>query len=68
VEVWLDTSHPHLPAEKREIFYEAVGRYFQENPTAERGAHFLSALREDHEAFPQILREIMDDESESSSS
>lgn len=56
--VWLDTAHPDLPAEKREAFYEAVDQYYRENPTAEREAHYLSVLQEDHEAFPKILREI----------
>lgn len=56
--VWLDTTNPGLPAEKREAFYEAVDRYYRQNPTAERDAHFLSVLKENHEAFPKILREI----------
>lgn len=57
--VWLETAHPDLPAEKREAFYEAVGQYYRESPTAERDGHYLSALQEDHEAFPGLLREII---------
>lgn len=59
--IWLDMTHPDLPAEKREAFYQAVDQYYRQNPTAERNAHYLSALQEDHEAFPKILREINTD-------
>lgn len=66
--VWLGTTHPNLPAEKREKFYESVGLYCRENPTAGRGGHFLVALLEDHEAFARILREITPCDSEGSAS
>lgn len=59
--VWLDTTSPGLPAEKREAFYEAVDQYHRQNQTAERDAHFLSALQEDHEAFTRILDEVTAD-------
>lgn len=63
--VWLDTTSPGLPAEKREAFYEAVDQYHRQNQTAERDARFLSALQEDHEAFTRILREIVGENADS---
>lgn len=66
--VWLDTTSPGLPAEKREAFYVAVDQYYRQNPTAERDAHFLSALQEDHEAFTRILGEVTADDTDSYSS
>lgn len=63
--VWLDTTSPDLPAEKREAFYEAVDQYYRQNPTPERDAHFLSALQEDHEAFTRILRGIVGENADS---
>lgn len=66
--MWLDTTSQGLPAEKREKFFDAVDRYYRQNPTAERDAHFLSALQEDHEAFTRILGEVTADDLDSCSS
>lgn len=54
-EVWLDATDPDLPAHQRDAFFAAVDDYFVANPTADRGPHLLTTLREDNAAFEKIL-------------
>lgn len=54
-EVWLEATDPDISVGHRDAFFAAVDDYFVENPTAERGLHFLTTLREDNLAFATIL-------------
>ena len=54
-EIWLETTSPDLLASQRNAFFVAVDEYYDQYPTADRGTHFLDALRDDVLAFTSIL-------------
>lgn len=54
-EVWLETTDPDISTCQRAEFFAAVDEYYTEHPTADRGPHFLTTLREDNLAFAKIL-------------
>lgn len=45
-EVWLEATDPDISVGQRDAFFRAVDEYFVANPTADRGPHFLTTLRE----------------------
>lgn len=57
-EVWLEATDPDISVGQRGAFFAAVDDYFVENPTADRGPHFLTTLREDNAAFTKILDSV----------
>lgn len=62
-EIWLNATDPGISTCQREAFFTAVHEYYVVNPTADRGPHFLTTLREDNLAFARILDTVRSQDS-----
>lgn len=60
--VWLESTYPNIPEPLRKEYLAAVDIYYAEYPVADRGAHFLEVVKEETQAFAEILRSIIGDE------
>jgi hypothetical protein len=57
--IWLEANLPNAEPDVVEEFLAAVDEHYAEHPTASRGNHPLTTLREDQQAFARILSAIL---------